>query len=422
MPAPSKATQRKTFPGAPVLTLLLMIFLPAVVYYLYICVQYHEGALAWPGSMEDLRHWVSLIPAPTAASILIFGVWIIAHALLQLHAPGKVYEGTLLEDGTRLKYRMNGLFTFWFVWAVLGLAAGMKWLSPTILYENFGPLVTTANIFAYALALFLYIHGKASKREDGTTGSFFYDFFMGVTLNPRVGSFDFKFFCESRPGLIGWVAINFSLAAQQYRMHGTITTPMIMVCLFHFLYIADYFFHEDAILTTLDIMHDRFGWMLAWGDLVWVPFTYTLQAYYLLHHTHDLSFWTAAGIVALNTAGFLIFRLSNYQKHRFRNNPKLPVWGKPPEYIKTARGSLLLTSGWWGLARHINYFGDLLMALAWCLPCLFGSPVPYFYVTYFTILLVHRERRDNKRCLAKYGKDWETYTQKVRRRIVPGIY
>lgn len=26
-------------------------------------------------------------------------------------------------------------------------------------------------------------------------------------------------------------------------------------------------------------------------------------------------------------------------------------------------------SGWWGMVRHPNYLGDLIMALAWSLPC-----------------------------------------------------
>ena len=38
------------------------------------------------------------------------------------------------------------------------------------------------------------------------TGNPIYDFFMGRQLNPRIGSFDIKFFCEMRPGLIGLVS------------------------------------------------------------------------------------------------------------------------------------------------------------------------------------------------------------------------
>ena len=39
----------------------------------------------------------------------------------------------------------------------------------------------------------------------------------------------------------------------------------------------DAVYQERAILTTMDITTDGFGFMLAFGDLAWVPFTYTLQ-------------------------------------------------------------------------------------------------------------------------------------------------
>jgi hypothetical protein len=61
-----------------------------------------------------------------------------------------------------------------------------------------------------------------------------------------------------------------------------------------------------------------------------------------------------------------------------------------------------------------------MMGLAYCLPCGFGSPIPYFYAIYFTVLLVHRERRDDDKCRKKYGKDWEKYCDIVKSRIIPG--
>lgn len=61
-----------------------------------------------------------------------------------------------------------------------------------------------------------------------------------------------------------------------------------------------------------------------------------------------------------------------------------------------------------------------MMGLAYCLPCGFGSPIPYFYAIYFTVLLVHRERRDDEKCHKKYGKDWEKYCEIVKSRILPG--
>jgi protein-S-isoprenylcysteine O-methyltransferase Ste14 len=417
MPSPRAASTHPFWPG--VVALAGMILLPLLVYYLWLCVDNrdHPGALFLPAPGDVTR-----IPAPTATAAVVVAVWLSLQVLLQLFAPGKWAEGAPLADGARLRYRMNGLFAFCVSLLLFIVPVRLGWLSPTLVYDQFGPLLTTVNLFAFALSAFLYLFGRFGGRGDKATGNIFYGFFMGTELNPRIGALDLKFFLESRPGLIGWVIVDCSLAAQQLKEHGALTTPMCLVLAFQFLYVADYFFHEEAILSTWDIRHERLGWMLVWGDLVWVPFTYTLQAFYLIRHTHDLPWWGTAAIVALNLCGYAIFRSANWQKHQFRKNPDTPVWGGKPEFIRTANGGLLLTSGWWGVARHINYLGDLMMALAWCLPCGFEQPLPYFYFAYFLILLLHRERRDHAACQQKYGADWEVYCRKVRWRMIPYVY
>lgn len=45
--------------------------------------------------------------------------------------------------------------------------------------------------------------------------------------------------------------------------------------------------------------------------------------------------------------------------------------------------------------------GDLLMAFAWSLPTGFETPITYFYVTYFAVLLIHRQMRDDENCEKK---------------------
>lgn len=397
--------------------LALIVGLPLFTYYVWLCVTDFDGSLVLPSVTM-----LSRIPAPTVISVVLYGAWFLLQSLLQIAAPGRIHEGVTLSDGTRLKYKMNGWFAFWFTLAVAAAAAGLGWIRPTVLYDEFGPLLTTVNIFAFAFSAFIFVLGKRSRSRERRAGNALYDYFLGTSLNPRAGDFDFKLFCEARPGLILWILFDLSFAAKQYAQHGMVTVPMILVNALQFLYIADYYFHEEAILTTWDIKHENFGWMLCWGDLVWVPFLYSLQAHYLVNHTHDLPTAAAIGIVALNLTGYTVFRGANIQKHRFRKNPERPVWGKPAQFIETSRGTLLLTSGWWGIARHANYLGDLIMGLAWCLPAGFEHPLPYFYIVYFTALLVHREWRDNATCLEKYGKDWEAYCRKVRWRIMPGVY
>jgi delta14-sterol reductase/lamin-B receptor len=396
-----------------------MLGLPPLTAYFWICLREGGGALLLPSSGAELRALVAGLPVPTPRAVALYGAWVGLQLALHRWLPGRRQPGTPLAGGERLVYRLNGWNALWATLAVLGAAVGLGVVPATVAHDEFGPLLATANLAAFALAAGLHVQGR---RAGAATGEPIRDYFLGTTLNPRLGWLDLKFFCETRPGLILWAVFNLSFVAAQYQRHGTVTTPMLLVVAFQLLYVADCLFHEEAILTTWDITRERLGWMLAWGGLVWVPFTYTLQAHYLVDHLHGLSPVAVAGLVALNLAGYALFRASNLQKHRFRLDPGRPVWGRAPEYIRTAAGSLLLTSGWWGLARHLNYLGDLAMALAWCLPAGFAHPLPYFHVVYMTVLLLHRERRDNAVCRAKYGADWDAYCRRVRWRILPGVY
>jgi hypothetical protein len=407
-----------------------MLLLPVLAYYLWWCVEDRGGALAVPGP----DFWRA-IPAPTARSVLIFGGWVLFQALLQIYAPGPTVEGAPLSDGRRLRYRLNGWWSWWLTWLALGAVVGAAGArggpdaavaAAAAVADELGPLMTTANLFTAALCVYLYVRGRRHP-DDGSArvaGRVIHDYVMGTSLNPRHGGFDWKLFCEGRPGLLGWVVIDLSLAARQYQLHGLVTTPMLLVCALQLWYVADYFYHEEAILSTWDIKHENFGWMLCWGDLVWVPFTYTLQALYLVDHAHSMPAWAVAGVVALFAAGYVISRGANAQKHAFRRDPTAPLrwWGGAPRSVATRHGTPLLASGFWGVGRHLNYLGDLMMGLAWCLPAGFRHPLPYFYVVYLGVLLVHRERRDHARCALKYGPDWDAYCARVRWRIVPGLY
>ena len=205
----------------------------------------------------------------------------------------------------------------------------------------------------------------------------------------------------------------------------------------------------------MDITTDGMGFMLSFGDLVWVPFLYSTQCRYLSVYPLQLGWLNIAAVSAVFALGLYIFRAANDQKHMFRTHPNDPsVAGL--SYIQTKRGTRLLTAGWWGMSRHINYFGDWLQALPFSLPTGiagyliypagsivaasqsfqmidgrkvvqgeaqgWGIIFTYFYVLYFAILLMHRERRDDAMCAAKYGEDWEKYRRAVRWRILPWVY
>jgi protein-S-isoprenylcysteine O-methyltransferase Ste14 len=403
--------------------LSLVIGLPLITLYFYFCWRFNGGQLL-PG---DTANWDGFVAAiqPTWRGASIFIGWFVFQAVLQNWAPGTLSPGTELPDGRRLMYQTNGPVSF-VVSLVVVAALHVTGAFPLHLWvEELGSIISAGILFCFVFAGLMYWWGKKTCPRH-LSGSFFRDYFMGAGHNPRFpadGLFDFKFFCEARPGLIMWVVLNCAFMSVQYERYGFVSWAMILSAAFQIYYVVDYFINEPAVLTTMDIKHENFGFMLVFGDLAWVPFTYTLQAAYLVDHVHVLPVWAGVLTVALQCAGLYIFRVVNLQKHTFRSDPEnAKIWGKPAEYISTARGSKLLVSGFWGWSRHFNYVGDMLMAISWSLPALFDSALPWFYPIYFAVLLVHRERRDHFFCHKKYGEDWERYCARVPWRIIPRIY
>ena len=133
-------------------------------------------------------------------------------------------------------------------------------------YDNFVPLLSAATLFSFTLSAVLYTASVRSgvlcakggctgvlkpckiltplsplyslrypilgqppvvcRSEEcihtnpncGAAGYGLYDFFIGRELNPRLGTFDLKEFCELYPGLIGWLLIDIAMAYKQWQV------------------------------------------------------------------------------------------------------------------------------------------------------------------------------------------------------------
>ncbi|PNY08083.1 delta (14)-sterol reductase-like protein [Trifolium pratense] len=361
----------------------------------------------------------ALIPSWNSVSLLagFFTYLAIVGSIL----PGKLVPGVLLSDSTRLHYHCNGLLSLFLLVGLLWISAKMEFVSLTAIADRGLELLSTTFIFSFLVALVLYFSGCKSKSKGSSlkphiTGNLIHDWWFGIQLNPQFMSIDLKFFFV-RAGMMGWLLINLSVLAKSIQ-DGTLSKSMILFQLFCALYILDYFVHEEYMTSTWDIIAERLGFMLVFGDLVWIPFTFSIQGWWLLKNKVEL---TTAAVVAncfVFLIGYMVFRGANKQKHDFKKNPKAPIWGKPPKVI----GGKLLASGYWGVARHCNYLGDLLLALSFSLPCGISSPVPYFYPIYLLILLIWRERRDEARCAEKYRDIWLEYRKLVPWRILPYVY
>uniref|UniRef100_A0A3B5KM36 Delta(14)-sterol reductase LBR n=1 Tax=Xiphophorus couchianus TaxID=32473 RepID=A0A3B5KM36_9TELE len=418
-PAAAAASTPLDF-GGNIGALVLMLFLPAWVLFLVLQVNQKDPSLTNLPTLPPLETFWD----PQALGFVI--IWIFFQALLYTLPVGKLSEGVLLRSGRRLTYRTNGKT---YLITLLVAAAVYQGADLTYIHSHFLQLTSASFLVSMLLSVYLYVRSRSAGLDEralgGNSGKVIYDFFKGRELNPRIKEFDLKFFCEMRPGLIGWVSclINVAMALAEMKQQ-KLDAPsysMILVNVFQLIYVVDGLWNEEAILTTMDLMDDGFGYMLAFGDLVWVPFTYTLQANYLVSHPNPLSLPVLTAIVVLKLVGFYIFRKSNSEKNAFRRNPADPRLSHL-KTIPTATGKSLLVSGWWGVVRHPNYLGDLIMALAWSLPCGFSHLLPWYYIIYFLILLVHRDSRDMNACRRKYGSAWDKYCRTVRYRIIPGVY
>lgn len=439
------STEKETFDyefGGPIGAFFIIIGLPVVIYGLFIaCNQdYCMNSIY----NFDWDVFVNKIPAPEAfisdEACAMFTGWMVFHFVLERILPGEVAYGVTLANDKKLAYVLSGHLQFWVTLVVIGYsmveltdvdeetneAPGIVAFRPLplhIIYDHYLPLITASIAWSLALSVYLYASSfqtGALLAAGGDSGNALYDFFIGRELNPRIGDFDLKVFCELRPGLIGWAVINIGMACKQYQMNGFISLSMLLINLFQGFYVWDALYSERAILTTMDVTTDGFGFMLAFGDLAWVPFIYSLQSRYLVDYDPDLALWKLAIIVALQCGGYYLFRAANSQKDTFRRNPSDPAVSHLT-YMQTQRGTKLLTSGWWGLARKINYTGDWIMTLSWCLLCGFDSPIPYFQAVYFLVLLVHRAMRDDKLCQEKYGNDWTEYKRRVPYLFIPYV-
>lgn len=362
-----------------------------------------------------------------------YSVWFTVLALFDIILPGKNMKGVELRDGSKLPYKINGIAMS----AVLTVMLAVRWTLTNgelpelqYLYDNHVEICIVTILFAVLVSIYCYIasfiplmgkNGTGSKEKilalGGNTGNPIYDWFIGRELNPRLGPLDIKMFCELRPGMLLWLLINLSCLHHHYLKTGEINNALLLVNILQGFYIFDGVLNEEGVLTMMDITTDGFGFMLAFGDLTLVPFTYSLQARYLSISPITLNNVQLSIIIGMMALGYYIFNAANTQKSHFRQG-KLPHL----ESIKTERGTKLLCDGWWSKSQHINYFGDWLISLSWCLTTWSQTPLTYYYSLYFATLLLHRQSRDEHKCRAKYGKSWEEYEKRVPYKIIPYLY
>jgi delta14-sterol reductase len=350
---------------------------------------------------------------PTIVTVLIFGL----NALL----PGRWVNGYISRKDSKekMRYRLNGILVFFVVvliWFLLGCfnLVPFDWLYNHKWYSLAGAF-TLGTIFTLAVVL---PYPPFSK-------SFLSDIFFGRIDNLQLwgGRIDAKMWLYlTGATMLELNALSFTAHHWMYYSDQSSTGLFLSAALLTY-FIVDYFIFEEVHLYTYDLFAERVGFKLGWGCIVFYPYFYSI----FLWSTADLpdphtSEWLLALYILIFFAGWILSRGANMQKYFFKKNPQRPFLWIIPETITDGNESLLV-NGFWGISRHINYLGEILMA-AGIILCT-GHPTliwPWLYPLYYVVLLFSRQRDDDKRCTLKYGELWKIYVKKVPYRIIPFIY
>ncbi len=360
----------------------------------------------------------------------IIVVFIVFELALMRLLPGKIFHGPISPKGNVPEYKDNGFFAFSVTMATFCVASfGFNLFSASILYDNLGALFGALNLFSLIFCAFLYLKGRffPSSTDSGITKNILFDYYWGTELYPKVFGWHIKKFITCRFGMMSWGLFLISYCAKQAELGGLSNSMLISVFL-QFVYLSKFYMWEKGYLRSLDMMHDRAGFYICWGCMVWVPCVYTSPSMYLVLHPIHLPFVWAILILFLGFASIMINYLADRQRLMARaTQGECTIWGKKPVTVlaryKTTEGdkkqTILLASGWWGVARHFHYIPELAGTFFWSVPALFENFSPYFYLSFLTVLLFDRAFRDDKRCATKYGQDWKKYCELVPYKIVP---
>ncbi|TYA59014.1 DUF1295 domain-containing protein [Formosa maritima] len=351
-----------------------------------------------------------------------FTPWIIYALITLLHyyLPGRWITGyvTHSETGELLKYRLNGrlvLFVTVLIWFLLGYGniVPLDWL-----YEIKWSSLAGAFVFGLVFSMWIVLPYPSTGK------SFLADLFLGRLENPQFkeGRIDAKMWLY----LIGAVMLELhvlSFLSHHYCQFGSISPGLILCTSMLSYFVLDYLSFEKVHLYTYDFFAECVGIKLGWGCLAFYPYFYLIAIWATVNLPNpNTPTWLLICYGILFLLGWSLARGANMQKYFFKTQPNKSFLGIQPETISDTYKTLLV-NGFWGLSRHINYLGEIVMATAIALSV--GYPEVlwvWLYPLYYVALLLPRQIDDDKRCALKYGDLWQEYVKKVKYRIIPYLY
>ena len=354
--------------------------------------------------------------------LIVYAVFFVVQLLL----PGRWVPGYVVnpETGEPRNYRLNGMLVFLIVlivWALELTGLPHAWFYRSSVYAVAGGTVF-AIIFTL-IAVFTQPEGKVKNR--------FLAWWFGRAQ--EISFFRERIDVKMYMYVVGGSMLSLNAlsgAVYHYELFGANANPgVILYAAFFTFYIMDYMVFERVQLYTYDLIHENVGFKLIWGCLVVYGWLFILPLWGMAAYPNPgfSPAWTniwLIGSVALFLFGWGISRGANLQKYTFKRWPDRKFLGLiAPKYIQAGERRILC-SGLWGAARHLNYMGEGFLALSIAL--VFGHFTNFWAWTYFIFivsLFMYRQRDDDLHCAEKYGAEkWAEYRERVKYRIVPGVY
>ena len=340
--------------------------------------------------------------------------------------PGKYYYGPKSTDNRQILpiYKENGVKAFLLTCISTSIFCKYKIINYVIIYNNIYILWLSLNFYALILCIFLYKFSKLKLFNDYNSN--IEKFYLGQELYPIINNINIKFFTNCRFGMMLWPTLLIIYMFNHYENNNNnINLSMLSNFSLQMIYIFKFFYWESGYMNSLDIIHDKAGYYICWGCIVWVTSFYTLSSYYLIKNEgvkNEISLY----LLIIGLIGIILNYWCDYQKIIFRKSKgNCKIFFSKPSYIVVRykndenNTNLLLTSGFWGISRHFNYVLELIASYAWSLNC--NSIFGLIYPIYLTVLLIHRCKRDNIKCSNKYS-NWNEYCKIVKYKLIPYIY
>jgi len=351
------------------------------------------------------------------ASLLVYVLIFVLHLLV----PARWVDGYVRDatTGKPLRYRLNGLRVFCLVVGLYALVCRLGWLPWDFFWIHRWQMVVGS--CALGLLFTVAIVLPASPHR-----SFLADVYFGRIENPQWGGGR----VDAKMLLYLFGALMLELNVLSFTAHHVILyvrdpSPGIFLyaALFTF-FLVDYLSFEEVHLYTYDFFAERLGFKLGWGCLVFYPFFYAVGLWTVAERPNPHTPWPLLVLCAIVFfVGWVLSRGANLQKFLFKTRPEAKLLGVLSPVAVGAGGRQLLCSGFWALSRHINYLGEILMALGLTLALGYpGALAPWLYPLYYVGMLASRQHSDDERCAEKYGELWQEYCRRVPYRIVPWLY